>query len=97
LFDRCKNLQTLVITTVFTCNTRTGALLDYAVRNCRMLCQITISSKTTISDSISEDDDIFSLALFRTLEEHGLNIKELDFQNCGIKKSHLIEMPTDMC
>jgi hypothetical protein len=41
-------------------------------------------------------NDNLSLALFRTLEEHGHNIKEFEFSQGTIKSDQLLEMPTVM-
>jgi hypothetical protein len=94
LFDRCKNLQTLVIVS-YKSNTKLEALSDYAVRNCGMLFQIKISLAISDLDrAFREEVNIFSLALFRTFEEHGHHINKLEFENCRLRNCHFLEMPT---
>jgi hypothetical protein len=65
---------------------------NYAVRQCKMLYQLSISE-------IKEDVDVDIETLFRALEEHGHNITELEFSYVKLQDGsrincHLLEMPT---
>jgi hypothetical protein len=84
LLDRCPNLQTLEIHSLI------ESLVDFAVRNCALIQQLVIGSL----GMPKVQNDNLSLALFRTLEEHGHNIREFEFRQGTIKICQLLEMPT---
>jgi hypothetical protein len=64
--------------------------MDYALQNCKMLRRLDI----LFPNFSAEDTNYTSVALFRSLEEHGHNIRELVFTQSAVKSCQLLQMPT---
>jgi hypothetical protein len=107
LFHCCRNLRNLGITGIDSRPRRSDAieaLADYAIRNCKKISRLEINSgfiPNTDEKSDEDPDDYiepdinpFSLELFKTIEEHGQNIREIDFGAAFIKINEMLEMPT---
>jgi hypothetical protein len=88
LFDRCKKLQTLEIKSGNSL-AMIEAMAEYAIRNCKQISRLKISAMPKKGELFN-----FSMELFQTLEEHGRNIKELDFKEVNIKSGDMLQMPT---
>jgi hypothetical protein len=90
LFARCNHLRTLkIISTDEDRGAVIEALLENAIRNCKKIVRI------EINHDYEYGTEPFSMGLFQKFEEHGVNIRELDFSIADyINRDNLLLMPT---
>jgi hypothetical protein len=76
--------------------TMVEAVVDYAVRNCKMLSHLVIKTARNPYNCSQYRDVVglvnFSFTLFNTLENNGHNIRELEMEWGFIASGHVLEM-----
>jgi hypothetical protein len=84
LLDRCKKLQTLEIKSGNSL-AMIEAMAEYALRNCKQISRLKISAMPKMGEFFN-----FSMEFFKTLEEKGHNIRELDIREVHIASWELL-------
>jgi hypothetical protein len=85
LFHRCTDLRSLEIRGGGT--SKIEALVDYAINNCKALNELRLDPEVWYTGG-------FTLEMFKVLEDHGGNIRRLEFDQSFIKSCHLLVMPS---